>query len=41
MLRPREEEQARVRDLFLLYLIIGIVLIFFPFILEYTGLIIR
>ena len=35
MLRPKEEEQRRIQDQFLLYLILGLFFIFFPFLLEY------
>lgn len=35
MLRPREEEQRRIQDQFLFYLILGLFLIFFPFVFEY------
>lgn len=35
MLRPREEEQKRIQDQFLFYLILGLFFIFSPFLLEY------
>ncbi|KTC79805.1 hypothetical protein [Legionella cherrii] len=35
MLRPKEEEQKRIQDQFLFYLILGLFFIFFPFLLEY------
>ncbi|MCW8399534.1 hypothetical protein OQJ26_12100 [Legionella sp. PATHC038] len=35
MLRPKEEEQNRIQDQFLFYLILGLFFIFFPFLLEY------
>lgn len=35
MLRPREEEQKRIQDQFLFYLILGLFFIFPPFLLEY------
>ncbi len=41
LLRARKQEQERVQDQFSLYLVIGLVLIFFPFVLEYLGLIIN
>ncbi|KTD67604.1 hypothetical protein Lsan_0263 [Legionella santicrucis] len=37
MLRPREKEQKLIQDQFLFYLILGLFLIFFTFLLEYIG----
>ncbi|MCE3043811.1 MULTISPECIES: hypothetical protein [Legionella] len=35
MLRPRENEQKRIQDQFMLYLGLGLFLIFFPFVIDY------
>ncbi|WP_237760436.1 non-structural protein NS4A [Legionella steelei] len=35
MLRSKEEEQRRIQDQFMFYLIIGLLFVFLPFLLEY------
>ena len=35
MLRPREKEQERVQDQFVLYLILGLFFIFITFVVDY------
>ncbi|KTD47942.1 hypothetical protein Lqui_2206 [Legionella quinlivanii] len=35
MLRPREKEQKRIQDQFMFYLVLGLFLIFFPFVIDY------